>query len=308
MTSPMTSRMTSRMTFWTRQHDKQARSLRAVPTRALRAGIAKLESRLAGLSADTGELDVWLRAVDALTRVLLRLEGLLCRAERRNARVGAKRAMLGDAEARAAVLAEVGGEGALARWERRAEALAEAEQGKDEAQDKDEAQGKGKALTPPLAPPLAPLLAPLRLAPIVAVPMRGAVEGIAPLAPIGSAPTLYEGEAGFRLPRLAGAGAEPGPNARQRRTDGNGSISASKDRRRNWMAGIPVWPQELRGRARGEAERRAGQRHKASGARSQHGGRAKAPDIASGYRASEYRASVRAVRGRVVGGRVKCPP
>ena len=224
--TPFTRPYAAGMSFWTTQDERRARSLREVPTAALRAGIGRAEAHLAELALPgvteglAGALEAWLRAVEVLTRALLRLERVLVRAERHNARVEAKRLMLEDGAARDTVREEIG-EGALAAWEAHVAELAGEPVG-----------GLG-------APPLA-RLGGLR------------VRGLAPIGEVGL--ETYRGEAGFCLPTLPARGEVPATRkaraARKRRELG----------RRNWMAGIPVWPCELR-RAHTEcmARRRAGQ-------------------------------------------------
>ena len=96
-------------------------ALMELPTRRLRALCADVTERVVEA---VGREDGF-RGLAREVRRLGRLEAVLARVRSWNRRVRAKRAMLADASWREAVLAELGGEAALARWDRRAARLRE---------------------------------------------------------------------------------------------------------------------------------------------------------------------------------------
>lgn len=271
------------MSFWNQQNSKRERSVRQVPTGALKRGLARLDGRLAELAesglAELGEaLDAWFRAIAVVSRAMLRLQRVLDRAERHNRRVEVKRERLeaarADMRARRDLLAELGGERALSRWEARADALAGAQT----------IEGVGADTGA------------LRLGGMSAIRVRG----VSPIA--AREVDEYAGEAGFRLPYLPSgaraaarrANAKTANGAVAARRDENETAYRSSDRcenvhrksapnggvrrgrtrlggrrscrsgqgghgrrhgRRNIMAGIPVWPSELGWRRRHDSVR-----------------------------------------------------
>ena len=211
--------------------------LRTVPLERLEAAWAACLAEVERAVRDPG--DVAFRAAARAARALLRLERAWVGRAAWNARVRRKRAMLSDARWREEVCGQLGGEAALAAWERRAEALSG---GVPETRDRAGARTDGKT--------------------------RDATNGYA-----AGKTRAGEWEGEFRLPalprrrgssrssnrRVTGANPAKGLGIRGR---GQRAIAWRDDR-------IPVWPNELRGELRGElrrAERRAGRR-----ARVQHG-------------------------------------
>lgn len=199
------------MTFRERQRDRRKRSLRRIATEGLRQRIARLDERLRNLNGETPDgpsaLDLWVRALGIVCSALLRLEVLLARAERQNERVRAKRAMLSDEAAREEVLERLGGEAALLRWQHMADAIARRD---ESATLHDEASEATVGMVMELVPGQES-----------AISERDARTG------------FYKGDAGFRLPCL--------PRPKARRT----GRRHGRDARRNFMAGIPVWPDEF---------------------------------------------------------------
>lgn len=227
------------MSFWNTQDEKRRRSLREVPTAALRRAVARAEVRLGELAVPgvSEALEAWLRAVEVVTRGLLRLERVLVRAERHNARVAAKREALAEGGLRE----RLGGEAALRRWSAQADVVANMV-----------AEDPARVGAPPES------FAGSRGMELHGMELRGigAVRGLGEPEAGGQ---LYRGEASFRLARLPRPFcqprlARPPDRAARMRTEGE----RRRRGRRNWMAGIPVWPCELGAAQRQEQRRRAG--------------------------------------------------
>ena len=203
------------MTGWDELETRRRASRTARVTGGLERARSRLEARLTRLVEPEGDFDLWLAALAVVTRALLRVERAIVAARRHNRRVAAKAAMLLDAGRRADVFERVGGEAALVAWEREAQAEAEAEMETGVA-----------GIGPPTA-----------------------VRAIAPIAEV----EMYAGEAGFRLPTLRRkARGHQLPRENAWRGERPGCTAA---RRRNWMAGIEVWPRELREELREEMRR-----------------------------------------------------
>ena len=202
-----------------------ARSRTRQAVRPLERARDRVEARLAAVVARTDAFGDWIAAVEALMRRLLGLELALGTAYRHNRRVAAKFAMLRDARARQACVAALGGEAALAAWEERAR---EAER-----------QDAGAVLE------------------LASVSGLAGLEPIRALGGVGKAAGEY-GEPSWRLPALP---QERGTKRGTRRGARRGAARAKRRDEvgeravRNWLAGIEVWPEELRRAAAGEAGR-----------------------------------------------------